>query len=479
MSAFGGPNIVDNGLRLYLDSGNRKSWISGSRTWYDLSGNNFHATVSGSISNFSGSLFLGRIGQTSSYISVPTASLEGCTSYSIDLWIARMDGNTDNQCITSFSGAGGINVGGTFITSNNELIYLNGVGSASPITTFTASFSTPYNLTITANSSSKILSIYQNGRQIYNSTYGSDLKIISTSSIGFIFGQDLDSPSGSFESGQSFLGSYYKIRLYNRDLTPQEVSQNYNATYNSLYYPNVPSNMGAQYVTESGLALYLDSSVATSFNSYIPFWYDVSGARISGSLTNGILYTGSNGGSLVFDGVDDYVPVLYTASLAPTTSITFGGMAFRSNWSSYTSGARLLSKTQNGGYQIAFNEGMIVPTGYVSALVHVGGTYMAVSSSLSTLSNGWHHFFFTCDGRYLKLYIDGSLIQTTDRGSTAALTYNVNNALQIGTEASSGTNPDTAYFSGQIPYVKIYSNRVLSDAEILADFNSIRSRFGL
>ena len=37
----GGPgNIVTNGLVLYLDAANYQSYVSGSTTWYDLSGNN-------------------------------------------------------------------------------------------------------------------------------------------------------------------------------------------------------------------------------------------------------------------------------------------------------------------------------------------------------------------------------------------------------------------------------------------------------
>ena len=41
----GGPgNIVTNGLVLYLDAANYQSYVSGSTTWYDLSGNNNNTT---------------------------------------------------------------------------------------------------------------------------------------------------------------------------------------------------------------------------------------------------------------------------------------------------------------------------------------------------------------------------------------------------------------------------------------------------
>lgn len=42
----GGPgNIVTNGLVLYLDAANRDSYVSGSTTWRDLSGNNNNGTL--------------------------------------------------------------------------------------------------------------------------------------------------------------------------------------------------------------------------------------------------------------------------------------------------------------------------------------------------------------------------------------------------------------------------------------------------
>ena len=39
------PKIVTDGLVLYLDAANPKSYVSGSTTWFDLSGNNYHGTL--------------------------------------------------------------------------------------------------------------------------------------------------------------------------------------------------------------------------------------------------------------------------------------------------------------------------------------------------------------------------------------------------------------------------------------------------
>lgn len=45
MATFGGSNIVKNGLVLHLDAANQKSYRSGGTTWFDLSGQNNHGTL--------------------------------------------------------------------------------------------------------------------------------------------------------------------------------------------------------------------------------------------------------------------------------------------------------------------------------------------------------------------------------------------------------------------------------------------------
>jgi hypothetical protein len=48
--AFGnGPSVVTNGLVLALDAADRNSYVSGSTTWNDLSGNNNHFTLYNSV----------------------------------------------------------------------------------------------------------------------------------------------------------------------------------------------------------------------------------------------------------------------------------------------------------------------------------------------------------------------------------------------------------------------------------------------
>ena len=60
-------------------------------------------------------------------------------------------------------------------------------------------------------------------------------------------------------------------------------------------------------VSESGLVLALDAGNLKSYPGSGTTWTDLSGRGNTGTLVNGVGYNGSNLGSLVFDGVDDYV----------------------------------------------------------------------------------------------------------------------------------------------------------------------------
>ena len=89
MATIGGVNAVTSGLVLSLDAANIKSYVSGSATWRDLSGNNNHTTASGgpvyntttgSVSNF---YFNG-----SSNFTIASNVINGISNYSTEFSIS-------------------------------------------------------------------------------------------------------------------------------------------------------------------------------------------------------------------------------------------------------------------------------------------------------------------------------------------------------------------------------------------------------
>jgi len=65
---------------------------------------------------------------------------------------------------------------------------------------------------------------------------------------------------------------------------------------------------GPQIVTD-GLVLYLDAANNKSYPGSGTTWYDLSGNENHGTLVNGPTYSSENCGSLVFDGVNDYITI--------------------------------------------------------------------------------------------------------------------------------------------------------------------------
>jgi len=226
-------------------------------------------------------------------------------------------------------------------------------------------------------------------------------------------------------------------------------------------------------IITSGLVLHLDAAQKRSYSGTGTVWTDLSGNGNNGTLVNSPTFNSANGGSIVFDGTNDYVEVPYNSSLAPTTAISFGCVAYLANWNS--SGLKkLVSKTESGGYSMAIN----LPVSKLSGYVFAGGAYLINTYDLSLISSGWHIIMNTFDGRYFKMYLDAVNVSTVDVGSILTIGYSVNNSLIIGAEAGSSNLAAGDYFNGNISTVQIY-NRALSAAEVLQNYNATKSRFGL
>ena len=62
-------------------------------------------------------------------------------------------------------------------------------------------------------------------------------------------------------------------------------------------------------IVTNGLILYLDAANANSFVSGSTIWNDLSRGGYNGVLTNGPTFNSGNGGSIVFDGINDYISI--------------------------------------------------------------------------------------------------------------------------------------------------------------------------
>jgi hypothetical protein len=219
------------------------------------------------------------------------------------------------------------------------------------------------------------------------------------------------------------------------------------------YYGNIVTN---------GLVLDLDAAKRDSYPGSGTTWNDISGNRNNGTLTNGPTFDAGNGGSIVFDGSNDFVSLAGSIEVTTATFLiwvyrngnqpNYAGM-FYSRGSS-ANGINFFSTTNNLSYTwndapntYNFSSGLVVPNlQWSMCAVSISATnavlYVGSSSGLFSATNNVSHSPTTID------------------------------ALRIASD--NYWSP----FKGNVSNAMFY-NRALSQTEILQNFNATKGRYGL
>jgi hypothetical protein len=232
VSVAGGPDIVENGLVLYLDAANRRSYPGSGTSWVDLSGNNNTGTLT------NGPTFDGENGGsilldgTNDFISTGTTpiQLQGDSTFTISMWVKRLRNEGSNTGIWGFGG----NVTNQGICSwwnnNNNEITIDTWARA----TFTTGQTYPLNEWVYV-SWQKIAGAMTRANCIVwknlDSYTGTQLTILRAENVAPNInnqGITLGRIHPSYNVPVNF--QFSSVVVYNRTLTAQEIQQNYNAT---------------------------------------------------------------------------------------------------------------------------------------------------------------------------------------------------------------------------------------------------------
>jgi hypothetical protein len=223
----------------------------------------------------------------------------------------------------------------------------------------------------------------------------------------------------------------------------------------------------------NGLVLSLDAANTKSYPRSGTTWTDLSGNSNNGTLTNGPTFNAGNLGSIVFDGVDDYVTKTDWIS-HPTNTFTIGC------WVKF-------SDNVNDRYLLSFGRDIGGSTGGLALFAYgfnaisdvlifeFGSGIGRVSSGIVPSLNIWYYLTVTADVTNVKFYLNGELKNTSSQGSGAITS---SPTLSIGSYVNGSGTPGTYFYAGNIAQVSIY-NRALTDVEILQNYNATKSRFGL
>jgi hypothetical protein len=226
---------------------------------------------------------------------------------------------------------------------------------------------------------------------------------------------------------------------------------------------------GPKIVTD-GLVLALDAGSKKSYPGSGTTWRDSSGNGNDGTLVNGVSYSGTNGGSLVFDGSNDYIDF--------TSEPNLNGKSFSAEcWFKTTDiSMRLIQNASTGafGTKAGFQISVTNTTFTNTAVTDSSGNFIRFTSvsAVPYINGEWHNIcltFNTTTGT-AELYLDGNFSESgTDTGLIGA---NMNGfGLEIGR-----ANSNVQHLNGNISVAKIY-NRALTAEEILQNYNATKSRF--
>ena len=216
-----------------------------------------------------------------------------------------------------------------------------------------------------------------------------------------------------------------------------------------------------------GLVLCLDAGNTKSYPGSGTTWTDLSGNGNNGTLTNGPTYNSANGGSLVFDGVDDYAEVPTTSSINDCLS---GDFAYELWTFPKTNGFEFGKIFAKGAFQqsTGFNG-----LRYRTSDFNTAWQFNTNNESLTLFTlppNIWYHLVITRSGTTLSGYLNGNITSSY----TTSFNFGGNFPLRI--SANSQGTPDTT--SQNLPVFRQY-NRALSASEVSQNFNALKGRYGL
>jgi hypothetical protein len=454
MAIKANPIIASTDMILCLDAANSRAYAGAGTSFTDLSSNRHTGTlVNGatySSSNNGSFVFDG----TNDYLNTVTATSLGINSastpFTIGVWF-KTTGTLEYYLFDNYNGDIYKNIS-LRIDNGKFEVYMAAASGMIDSVQFGSDYNDGnwHNFTLTWNGSNTI-NAYADGINIGSNTTAITGSFESNGAFQLGF-----RPVGGLYTFY-FPGNIAQASVYKRALSAAEIRQNYNAIKGRFPVPiPVPLEpIVTNDIVTSGLVLLLDAANTTSYPGSGTIWTDLSGAGYTGTLTNGPTYNSANGGSIVFDNVDDYFSGSFSCNKTyysvdfwcyPTQVSNYNwSIGFDSFWNDFE-----IHTTSGGG-------------------VYVG---TAVNSRISPWRNNvfvvntWQNFIWTFSNGAGKFYKNGVL--------EASANLSLSSRPSFTTYAS---KPGSC--AGRISNFKVYSGKALSAEEVTQNFNAYRSQFGI
>jgi hypothetical protein len=425
---FGFNNIVGNGLVVNLNAQNNISYPTNGTSWYDLTGNNNTGTLTnGPTFNTTERSIV--FDGADDYVQTNYSGITGTNPRTFSVWF-KPD-TSQNRNLLGYGTQEDKRMWDILLYNDTVGVHLYNSGNEA---------GTPYTVgqwqNATFTYSHPTIKSYMNG--VYKNS-------VSISTINTGSDSNLNIGKGTYSPYFYFDGNISTTQIYDRELSATEVLQNY-------YQGNIVTN---------GLVLNLDAGNLVSYGGTGTLWNDLTNTYSGGTLINGPTYDTSNGGSLVFDGTDDYVRVPNPISNNNTHTISFW------YYNDITKNLNVvISMSVELGYSFIEIDNYAIFVGYSTSSPQYRNYIY------NTSVNSWNHFTVVKNGSgdNMDLYLNG--IKLTNYSGTVG-DLGVNPTMYIGKFQSNGWET-----KGKISSVLIH-NRPLTQSEVIQNFNAHKSRYGL
>jgi hypothetical protein len=234
------------------------------------------------------------------------------------------------------------------------------------------------------------------------------------------------------------------------------------------------TNREYENIVTSGMVLNLDAGFVSSYPTSATTWYDLSYSGYNGTLVNGPTFNSFSGGSIVFDGVDDYGRI-NQLDLTTTNKMAISlWMKFTSTTVKLISELTTNSDSTTGAFQIATSA---INPGDLYAHVYQGG-YNMIRTNTSYNDGQYHNISFVFDlslpvNQKIQCYVDGTSVSKTQMQSTNVTANFLKNDLYLFSRAGS-----SFFQAGTLNNYQLY-NRALSPFEVYQNYNAMKGRFGI
>jgi hypothetical protein len=237
ISYYGG--IVKDGLVLDLDAAKKDSYGGTGTTWRDLSGNNNNGTlINGPTFNASNGGYI-RCDGTNDFIEVlDNSTLDfGFSNFTVEYWFRKLQ-----STVTGFDNIWGPNKWNTGATPGTNEWSLS-IGNGSVGTGNNYGFNVEVGNTVYGTGESSETLALNTWYQLIGMREGGSLRTYlngvikqNASPVGFSTSSSINNVGRNLRINNAGVNMYYTaadnsiVRIYNKELTAQEILQNYNAT---------------------------------------------------------------------------------------------------------------------------------------------------------------------------------------------------------------------------------------------------------